>query len=108
VLRTIRALAIQLGYPPTLRELGQALGIRSTNGVTDHLNALERRGLVRRSAFHSRGLVVTDVGARLIGMVVLEPSPGFAFVRGLRCMTCDAVTFAPDKPCPICRIARAS
>jgi repressor LexA len=30
------------GYPPTLREIGLKLGIRSTNGVNDHLRALER------------------------------------------------------------------
>src|SRR5688500_17358173 len=30
------------GYPPTLREIGEHMGIRSTNGVNDHLKALER------------------------------------------------------------------
>src|SRR3954452_13336052 len=30
------------GYPPTIREIGVALGIRSTNGVADHLKALKR------------------------------------------------------------------
>ena len=29
------------GYPPTLREIGERMGIRSTNGVNDHLKALE-------------------------------------------------------------------
>src|SRR5690554_828546 len=31
-------------FPPTVREIGRALGIRSTNGVSDHLKALERKG----------------------------------------------------------------
>ena len=36
------------GYPPTLREIGRHMGIRSTNGVNDHLMALERKGYIRR------------------------------------------------------------
>lgn len=37
------------GCPPTLREIGEHLCIRSTNGVNDHVRALERKGyLVRR------------------------------------------------------------
>ena len=30
------------GYPPTIREIGEEMGIKSTNGVNDHLKALER------------------------------------------------------------------
>jgi SOS-response transcriptional repressor LexA len=36
------------GYPPTLREMGAHLGIRSTNAVTDLLNRLECRGWIER------------------------------------------------------------
>lgn len=32
------------GRSPSLREIGRALDIRSTNGVTDHLKALARKG----------------------------------------------------------------
>ena len=35
---------MERGYPPTIREIGQHMGIRSTNGVNDHLKALERKG----------------------------------------------------------------
>ncbi len=36
------------GYPPRLRDIGKAFGIGSTNGVSDHLRALERKGFIRR------------------------------------------------------------
>ena len=36
--------------PPTLREIGRAFGIASTNGVVDHLRAMERRHLIERPA----------------------------------------------------------
>lgn len=36
------------GRPPTLREIGDHMGIKSTNGVADHLRALERKGYLVR------------------------------------------------------------
>jgi repressor LexA len=42
------------GYPPTLREIGEHMGIRSTNGVNDHLKALERKGYLVREELKSR------------------------------------------------------
>ncbi len=48
------------GYPPTLREIGNHLGIRSTNGVNDHLRALERKGYLTREDMKSRTLRPTD------------------------------------------------
>ncbi len=48
------------GYPPTLREIGEHLGIRSTNGVGDHLKALERKGYLVREELKSRALRPVD------------------------------------------------
>lgn len=42
------------GRPFTLREMCEAMGIRSTNGINDHLRALERKGLVRQGSGQSR------------------------------------------------------
>ncbi len=50
----------QRGYPPTLREIGEHMGIRSTNGVNDHLRALERKGYLRREDMKSRALKLVD------------------------------------------------
>jgi repressor LexA len=52
----IRQSIEQRGYPPTLREIGEFMGIRSTNGVNDHLRALERKGYLRREDMKSRAL----------------------------------------------------
>ena len=48
------------GYPPTLREIGEHMGIRSTNGVNDHLKALERKGYLVREELKSRALRPID------------------------------------------------
>ena len=49
------------GYPPTLREIGEHMGIRSTNGVNDHLKALERKGYLVREELKSRALRPVDM-----------------------------------------------
>ena len=45
--------------PPTIREIGDAFGIRSSNAVTDHLIALRKKGLVRHEPMISRGWLAT-------------------------------------------------
>jgi len=44
------------GYPPTIREIGSAFEIASTNGVRYYLNLLEKAGHVKRSEKISRGI----------------------------------------------------
>jgi repressor LexA len=63
------------GYPPTIREIGEEMGIRSTNGVNDHLKALERKGYLRREGLKSRALrpVELDEGAASSDPAVAPP-----------------------------------
>jgi repressor LexA len=56
ILDFINASMDERGYPPTLREIGRHMGIRSTNGVNDHLVALERKGYLTRDELKSRAL----------------------------------------------------
>ena len=61
VLDFIQSSLVDRGYPPTLREIGNHMGIRSTNGVNDHLRALERKGYISREGMKSRTLRLTKV-----------------------------------------------
>ncbi|HZX94418.1 MAG TPA: transcriptional repressor LexA [Myxococcales bacterium] len=61
------------GYPPTIREIGEHFGIRSTNGVNDHLKALERKGYLMRGELKSRALSVIE-GGRSQGPRFAKPS----------------------------------
>lgn len=59
VLAVMLRVAMYKGGPATIREIGDALDIRSPNGVVAHLRLLERRGLVRhgeRGAWHLAGV----------------------------------------------------
>ena len=48
VLKRIIESIAHRGYPPTVRELARALSVRSPNAVTRHLDALEKKGYIRR------------------------------------------------------------
>jgi SOS-response transcriptional repressor LexA len=56
----IKSCIASRGYPPTLREIGEHMGIRSTNGVHDHLKALERKGYIVREELKSRSVTIVD------------------------------------------------
>lgn len=69
-LEVLRFIASQIedhGYPPTIREIGEALDIRSTNGVNDHLKALERKGYLSRDPVKSRALIPTSAAREALG-----------------------------------------
>jgi len=67
VLRFIAREIEERGYPPTIREIGEALDIRSTNGVNDHLKALERKGFLTRDPVKSRALIPTSAARDALG-----------------------------------------
>jgi repressor LexA len=67
VLRFIARQIEEQGYPPTIREIGEALDIRSTNGVNDHLKALERKGFLARDPVKSRALIPTPRARETLG-----------------------------------------
>ncbi len=48
------------GYPPSVREICQAVGLKSTSTVHAHLNHLEEQGLIRRDSTKPRALEVLD------------------------------------------------
>lgn len=77
VLDFIRQSIADRGYPPTLREIGARMGIRSTNGVNDHLRALERKGYLTREDMKSRALRPTGQ-ATLPGQAGSAGPPGHA------------------------------
>ncbi len=59
VLEFIRQFMTQVGYPPTVREIGAHFGF-VPRSVFDHLKALERKGYLRRTASKSRSLQILE------------------------------------------------
>ena len=62
ILAFIRAYIEREGCPPTLREIGDAMGIKSTHGVDDAVRALERKGCVEVRRRVARGIRVLQGG----------------------------------------------
>jgi len=67
VYNLIRDRIISRGYGPTVREIGEHMNIRSPNGVMCHLRALERKGMILRSANKSRAIELTESISSLVG-----------------------------------------
>jgi repressor LexA len=58
VQRIIYELYQETGRPPTVREIGQRLGLRSSCTVQRHLDALERKGYIRRTPTKARSIEI--------------------------------------------------
>jgi repressor LexA len=60
ILDFIRGEVHRRGYPPSVREIGEAVGLSSSSTVHSHLAALETKGFVRRDPSKPRALEVLD------------------------------------------------
>ncbi|MFH8384898.1 transcriptional repressor LexA [Kitasatospora sp. NPDC018058] len=61
VIEVIRDSVQRRGYPPSMREIGQAVGLSSTSSVAHQLMALERKGFLRRDPHRPRAYEVRGV-----------------------------------------------
>src|SRR6184192_119549 len=62
ILDYIRDIQKSRNYPPSVREIGEAVGLSSSSTVHNHLNQLERRGLIKRDPSKSRTVqLVADI-----------------------------------------------
>lgn len=72
VLQVIRESVQRRGYPPSMREIGEAVGLTSTSSVSYQLSTLQSKGYLRRDAGRPR-----TVEVRLPGHPAVRPEPGF-------------------------------
>ncbi|GAB77326.1 repressor LexA [Austwickia chelonae] len=61
ILEVIRSSVHQRGYPPSLREIGEAVGLTSPSSVAHQLSTLERKGYLKRDQNRPRAVEVVDV-----------------------------------------------
>ncbi|WP_342213282.1 transcriptional repressor LexA [Nocardia wallacei] len=72
VLEVIRTSVSERGYPPSIREIGDAVGLTSTSSVAHQLRALERKGFLRRDPNRPRAVDVRgldETAVRAVGAV---------------------------------------
>jgi repressor LexA len=72
VLQVIRESVQRRGYPPSMREIGEAVGLTSTSSVSYQLSTLQSKGYLRRDAGRPR-----TVEVRLPGHPAVRPEPAF-------------------------------
>jgi repressor LexA len=83
VLEVIRTWVERFGYPPSVREIGEAVGLTSTSSVSYQLRALEQKGYLRRDPNRPRaiGVLPPDVDPATLAApppLVEEPDPAQA------------------------------
>ena len=76
VLQVIRESVQQRGYPPSLREIGDAVGLTSTSSVAFQLSTLQRKGYLHRDSGRPR-----TVEVRLPGHPAVRPEPSRGAAR---------------------------
>lgn len=88
ILDVIRASVTTRGYPPSIREIGDAVGLTSTSSVAHQLRTLERKGYLRRDANRPRAVdvraaddAVTSPTTEVAGSDAL-PEPTYVPVLG--------------------------
>ena len=62
ILRVIEQTTAERGYPPSVREIGQGVGLTSSSSVAHQLRALEELGYLRKDPNRPRALVVSRPG----------------------------------------------
>ncbi len=60
-----------IGYPPTVREIGTAFGI-SEKGAHDHLNAIEKKGYIRRAPKKPRAIEILEFVPQKLPQTAVE------------------------------------
>lgn len=68
ILRFIHEQVEAKGYPPTVREIGEAVNLSSTSTVHGHLSRLEKKGLLQRDPTKPRAIELTAAGLEKIGV----------------------------------------
>jgi repressor LexA len=69
ILDFIAATVRERGYPPTVREIGEAVGLTSSSSVHAQLATLERRGMLRKDPTKPRAMALSDT-PRAEGVIV--------------------------------------
>ncbi len=65
ILDYMKAEVREKGYPPSVREICQAVGLKSTSTVHGHLARLEKKGLIRRNPTKPRAIEILDGSSNL-------------------------------------------
>ena len=60
ILEYIKEVTLSRGYPPTVREIGEAVGLKSSASVHAHLATLEKNGFIRRDPSKPRAIEIVD------------------------------------------------
>ena len=93
ILDYIKEDILKKGYPPTVREICETVGLRSTSSVHAHLSTLEKNGFIRRDPTKPRAIEICDDSFQVVrtemaslpeigDVAATSLSPPRSFLRG--------------------------
>lgn len=62
----MKSVILDRGYPPSVREIGEAVGLKSTSSVFTHLEAMERKGFIRKDPSKPRAIEICDDSFQMV------------------------------------------
>ena len=66
ILEYLKEVILAKGYPPTVREIGEKVSLKSTSSVFSHLEALERKGYIKRDPSKPRAIEICDDSFQMV------------------------------------------
>ena len=105
ILDFMRRTTAERGFPPTVREIGEAVGLASPSSVSHHLRALERLGQIRRDPNLPRAVVIAEPQADADSAPPREPTPRSGGKDWLGSLPEDAGSSEPNYAPVLGRIA---
>ena len=72
ILEYIKQEILNKGYPPTVRDICDAVGLKSTSSVHSHLESLEKNGYIRRDPTKPRAIEIIDDNFNLVRREVVN------------------------------------
>ncbi|EKD56158.1 MAG: LexA repressor [uncultured bacterium] len=71
------------GFPPSFDDLKEKLSIKSNQAILDHLNALEKKGLIKKGDGSARSTTITQKGYNIINQPALMPIVGISYAGSM-------------------------
>ena len=101
ILEVIQRAVAAHGYPPSMREIGDLVGLKSLSSVTHQLNQLERQGYLRRDPKRPRALEVL-VPLHLLGDPEAEAASAVAESPPSAAVAAHRLSASDTRPCSRC------
>lgn len=92
IFNVIKDSILNKGYPPSVREIGELVGLKSTSSVHAHLSSLEKKGYIRKDPTKPRTIEITDDSFNLTRREVVNVPMVGTVAAGMPILAAENIT----------------